>query len=181
MDPNRRESKIKPVTQTRTGRPFGNCTEAAAASLLEIPLELLPDLCAPGFTANDPLEHIRTPERWADFLAHIFTVYRRMWFMLRAPERVSTYRPHEFPRQLHDANMWDEFCMLGGKNPDGVGHYTVGYRGIPCWDPNPRRRGLRSYNEISWLITAPQAAALGIPFECTGFSTFIDPKIYHRV
>ena len=35
---------MKPVDQTRTGVPYGNCMEACFASLLEVPLLEVPDL-----------------------------------------------------------------------------------------------------------------------------------------
>lgn len=36
---------MKPVDQTRFGRPGGNCFQAALASILEMPLEQVPDFC----------------------------------------------------------------------------------------------------------------------------------------
>jgi len=39
---------MKPVDQTRFGEPGGNCFQASLASILELPLEAVPDFCNLG-------------------------------------------------------------------------------------------------------------------------------------
>ncbi len=54
------------------------------------------------------------------------------------------------------ARDWaDAYHLLGGENPDGLGHMCVGRGGVVVHDPNPSRRGLATIEEI--ILFAPLA------------------------
>ena len=42
--------------------------------------------------------------------------------------------------------------IVSGKNPDGVDHATVWVDGEMVHDPNPKRRGLETFEEVDVLV-----------------------------
>jgi hypothetical protein len=131
---------MKPVTQTRTGVPAGNCTEACIASILEVGLEEVPDL----YDAASGRAHV--PERWqvlCDWLRS--RGYLWAWGKFAPRSLPTTFEaawgesgPDDWLLHLH----WGGYHLLGGPNPDGLPHCVVARGGEVVWDPNPSRRGI---------------------------------------
>lgn len=147
-----------PVTQVRTGYGRGQCTEASIASLLEVPLEAVPDiwagphvpLDAPG-SEHQPLA--LTVKMW-EWLKREHGV---MLCGIKLRERAPTIREAWlrsdglFPFDWSEA-AWSRFHIACGPNPDGVEHCVVCERGELAWDPNPSRRGIVACQFVQWLV-----------------------------
>lgn len=91
---------MEPVFQTMHGEKHGNCFAACIASLLEIPLEDVPQ-----FGDND-------------------------WWLKEINEFLSHYGYAYFHTSINDMNMsWmgECYCILVGPNEDGVQHAKIGY------------------------------------------------------
>lgn len=139
---------VRPVTQTRTGRPCGNCWAAAIASILEVPLEavdwsaeLAPEEIEPDGPDGEagPRYHALREER-LDALG--------VWILEVPVDNVAAWPADYFPP--------DAFVLGYGPNPDGVPHVVV-WQGPPTagrmvWDPNPLRRGLARLESVGFLI-----------------------------
>lgn len=140
---------MKPVTQTRTGVPQGNCTEACIASVLEVPLEEVPDL----YDATTDTGH--DPERWTQLrqwlrergFLWMFADFKARDLPLRFVDHWQ-FAPDDFLTQID----WDTshyfFC---GPNPDGLPHCVVAQGGQVVWDPNPFRRGITAVDGLVYL------------------------------
>lgn len=105
---------MKPVMQTRLGAD-GNCFEACIASILEIPLEEVPDL---GGAA--------TPEKWATII--------NVWLAKRGLQYV------ELDYQEDGDALWrciSTYHIIIGHELRGVYHAVVGKNGKPVHDPYP--------------------------------------------
>jgi hypothetical protein len=142
---------VRPVTQLRVGRPSGQCTEACIASLLEVPLEEVPDLWDP--THPDADADGRTAEAWERLYAWIRSKgFVWAWGPLPAPLALDAVEldrllPPDGVRALPDGHH-----MLGGPNPDGAPHWVVARHGKVVWDPNPTRRGITRVEEIGGVF-----------------------------
>lgn len=136
------------VTQTRTGRPAGNCTEAAIASILEVPLEAVPDLFDPE---ADPEAEGWRDHRWKVVHDWLLAEHGMKYVQIRRP-------PSEalpiIAQGIGEERMRTTHHLLMGKNPDGVGHAVVALAGEVVWDPNPRRRGITDPDEVVFLLPA---------------------------
>jgi hypothetical protein len=142
------------VTQTRFGFPSGNCTEAALASVLGVPLEAVPSLWCGRLDVATP-EEAQPADRYAALMAWLRREHGVRWEVWTLPAPV----PLPVPRSAYDAGeglgrWWDAPHFLSGPNPDGVRHMTVGLRGVVEWDPNPRRRGILSAEDVGALVPA---------------------------
>jgi hypothetical protein len=116
------------VDQTRFGCPSGNCFQACMASLLELPLEEVPD-----FMAADPW--------WPAMEA---------WLAPRGLYPVGLLcegqdsRDGWVPRGLH---------ILGGRSPRGdFDHVVIAHGREIVWDPHPSRAGLVSWKDRVLLV-----------------------------
>lgn len=120
---------VKPVLQTRFGPPpEGNCYAACLASLLEIPLDRVPD----DLTGPD----------WLD-RANAFLVQYRLRAMTFAWD---TERPWPFGPVWH---------VVSGRSPRGNWqHACVGFGGFVDHDPHPEGGGLvGTEREIDIFVT----------------------------
>lgn len=137
---------VIPVTQTRVGFPSGNCTEACIASILGLPLEVVPDLYDPN------VDHTQDDARHPRWLAmHAWLLGRNLKYVqIRLPpERALAYAGEALGptvRMMHH--------LLMGYNPDGIGHAVVALGGLMVWDPNPLRRGIVNPDEVCFLLPA---------------------------
>lgn len=151
---------MREVTQTRTGFPAGNCTEAVLASLLDIDIEDVPQLWCGRLDVKDGTE-AQPAENMAALLDWLEVEHGVRWveWKLSAPcglpiaavdlpalDLLDTTQPH----------------ILVGPNPDGVQHCVVGQGGGVRWDPNPRRRGIACVTHIGALVPVAAAEAAGI-------------------
>lgn len=101
------------VTQTRTAPGEGNCFAASLASILNLPLEAVPDV-------------MHLVDWWTPIVD---------WLNERglAPLRVA------YPRVHYASNV---LCVAEGMGPRGALHSVV-WRGSECvFDPHPSRAGL---------------------------------------
>lgn len=110
-----------PTLQSRTG-PRGNCMSACIASLLELPIEAVPDfLMEPGDTSifdwSARLDQFLEPHG-------LYALH----FSTRDPRAV-------FPGCLH---------VITGISPRGRPHACVGQGRRVVWDPHPDQSGLES-------------------------------------
>jgi hypothetical protein len=131
---------VKPVMQTRFGRPLGNCWAAAIASILEVPLEAVD--WAVGMTAeevepNGPdadvsKEWIRRQEESLKALGY--------WMARGIPAAQAALLPPD----VH-------YLMLGN-TPGGIGHVVVGRGGEIVHDSNPESGGLAVVEELVLLV-----------------------------
>lgn len=168
---------VIPVDQIRTGRGRGQCTEASIASVLEVPLEAVPDLWAGPEVPEDAPDEDHQPmelrERlWAWMLKEFgvveigvhFTDYPRNPLSAWAAA-VQFFQDHfgiDLTKPEH------EYQLLIGPNPDGHSHQVVGHRGIVVHDPNPSRRGITECTHVAWLlpITLVPAEVRHMPSIC---------------
>lgn len=148
---------MRPVHQVRTGYGRGQCTEAAIASLLGVPLDAVPDLWAGPHVPADAPPEAHQP------LHNLI----RMWHWLKQTHGVQLCGVAlAEPMPLRDAweracsvvvwpvetAEWARFHLASGPNPDGVGHYVVCDRGELAHDPNPSRRGIVACRHVQWLV-----------------------------
>lgn len=126
---------MKPVDQTIFGNKKGNCFAACVASLLNLPLEEVPNFCADY-----------TDETWWNAF--------RSWLHKRKLEAFF----FEFGDSFDEAPMHGDFLWIAsGKSPRGDFLHSTVYKGKKLeHDPHPSRDG---------LIGTPKDCVLLIPFE----------------
>lgn len=140
---------LQPVTQTRVGAPQGNCTEAAIASILGVHLTAVPDL----------YDHVTKPTTFGPWREARFAELHR-WlldeFGLKWCQVLGDWSVAEdvLEARFGRREIRDTHYLMMGRNPDGVGHATVGRNGTMVWDPNPARRGLIDNDENVFLLPA---------------------------
>lgn len=103
-----------PVDQTAFGGGKGNCFAAVVASLLELQVADLPDLCLP----------------WQRKVLCEWLKPRGLWWLDAGAADVGPYLP------------WLGYHEIAGMGPRGLRHSVVGYRGEVVHDPHPSRGGL---------------------------------------
>ena len=147
---------MREVTQTRVGVPQGNCTEACIASILECPIEDVPDL----YDAETGKGH--SPERWNLLCAWLKERgYLWLWGEIRLRkgahfpvlEELHASWSREDPTFKLD---WRGYHFLAGPNPDGAPHCIVAKYGCPVWDPNPLQRGITGVDGFGMLAPLSQ-------------------------
>jgi len=150
------------VTQSRTGAPSGNCTEATIASLLGCRLEEVPVLWSGNMNAKT-LEEAQPPERLEvlnQWLEERGLIWVNWTFAepVAGPIAAEVYERSRGPWPNDDSpEYWlgpafGRPHIIGGFNPDGVPHFCVGMAGKVLWDPNPLRRGLATIDSIAALF-----------------------------
>lgn len=121
---------MTPIDQTRFGKPHGNCLAAAVASVLELPLDSVPDLNATDvhqlIVLNDWLRQFDLQFTWVPW---------------------DTYTGHRH-----------SFFLVSGESPRGLRHTVVcNERGELAHDPHPSRAGIAQALECGLFIaTCPQ-------------------------
>lgn len=144
---------LTPTTQNRTGIPWGDCQEAAVASIVGVPLARVPD------PRTRLLHRVRAggppPTR-----REIVRATRARWpaveaWLARCGWRVvhGTGSP---PRSLLACS--DGLWIAGGRSPRGPYGHAVVYRWSRiAWDPNPDCTGLVDVR--AWTILVPPTQA----------------------
>lgn len=146
--------------QVRTGYGRGQCTEAAIASILGVPLEAVPDLWAGPDVPDDAPAHVHQPiERllamWAWLKSDHDVMLCGVRLSVRMPVEVAWERSiYTMARAgFHvDSLDWSAYHLASGPNPDGHGHYVVCNLGRVVHDPNPKQRGIINAEHIQWLV-----------------------------
>ncbi len=133
---------VKPVMQTRLA-PGGDCLAACFASILEIPIEGIPDFNAPGGNWFHRIE------QWMEPMGLI-------------PLPVRT--PPMWGAHCHDV----AYCIACGKSPRGDWSHAVVWRGGIVHDPHPDGTGLLGDPEQWVYFVAVDPAALRGPDRACG-------------
>jgi hypothetical protein len=130
-----------PVTQTKThipGEQRGNCMAACVASILELPIEAIPDV--------DAVE--RAGWHFTNVLSSYLAVHHGL-----------TYAT--VPDYLMGGVRVPGYHVIGGptvRTPaTGIHHAVVGWDGKMVWDPHPARTGLTEVRDWSVLSPIPEA------------------------
>jgi hypothetical protein len=121
---------MKPIDQTTFGKGDGNCMAACVASVLEIPLEEIPD--------------IRGDRQYA-VLA--------VWLASRGLGMLSLGFDKPLPTDCKGAWPWGTgFTIMGGKSPRGdFEHAVIGHHGRMVHDPHPSRAGIENITSIDFI------------------------------
>lgn len=122
-----------PIHQTRFGKD-GNCFQACLASVLERPLESVPDFCQePGDGA------------WWDLCRH--------WLREQGFIGVLLYPDDSDPRHL-EATLSGLIHIASGKTirSSSLLHATVWFGGKLVFDPHPKKHGLARVEDTIFLI-----------------------------
>lgn len=133
---------MKPVFQTRFGRPLGNCWAASIASLLEVPLESV------DWSADMTAEEIEPPgtdDVSVEWLRRKEEALRRLgYWESRVPwsEQVIA----QLPAGAH--------YLALGYIANGAGHVCVYRDGVLVHDPHPEVGGLVSIDSLCFLVRA---------------------------
>lgn len=127
---------MKGVTQRVEGYPLGECVRASYATILGLPIELVPRF-DPGSLL--PGEEQRTRER--EWLAMI-----GLDLVELPPEPAAA-----LPQDVLD-DVPPIYHLLSGISPRGFGHRCVGFGGQLAWDPHPSRAGLTTINSLGFLV-----------------------------
>ncbi len=125
---------MKPVTQTTFGDKRGNCYAACIASLLEIPLDGVPNFC---FEAKSESRWMNEVQDW---------LKEQGWgiAMMLFPKLDSikeTIYVGMFPKDCH--------YIISGKSPRGLLHSVIGRDGKIVHDPHPDGGGVTLDDEIT--------------------------------
>lgn len=124
---------MTPVDQSKLYRPDaahrGNCFPAALASLLDVPLWMVP-----------PFEEMR---------AEVWEPRTQEW--LHRCFGLQLVR--EFPE---DNRLLPEFYIASGYSPRGVRHSVIYSRGALVHDPHPSRAGIQAV-EWTWHLAPVEA------------------------
>ena len=100
---------MKPVFQTIIDRKVGNCFSAAIASLMEVPLETVPN-----FVKDHGDHYVEAVQEWLQPKG-------LMLLRIRMPRRIRTGEDIRFD------NVPECFCIGNGQSPRGnYGHAVVG-------------------------------------------------------
>ena len=120
------------VTQRTTGNPHGECVRASYATLLSLPIELVPAL-DPGSLL--PGERQAARERnWLSMLG---------LSLLEIPAEMA----HTVPPAVLGAPH-----LVSGLSPRGFYHRCVGQHGKVLFDPHPSRAGLVTITSLGFLV-----------------------------
>ena len=139
------------VTQTRTGFPSGNCTEAALASVLGCGLDDVPVLWCGRFDVAT-VEEAQPSDRMAAMLSWLRETHGKQWIEWRFVSPMSLPLTGDVYSEIPEwRGDWAEPHFLVGPNPDGIAHVVVGVRGAVAWDSNPLRRGIVAATRIGQL------------------------------
>lgn len=116
---------MRPTDQTTFGDKQGNCFAACIASVLELPLEDVPNFC------------VVYPDTWYDEL-NAWLHERGMFAMGFSAPTAEFFREH----------MRDAWCIVSGPAARGCDHATVWRNGALQHDPHPSRAGIISAKDV---------------------------------
>ena len=123
---------LTPTVQRVEGYPYGECVRASYASLLDLPIELVPRL-DPGALAPGEAQGDRE-RNWLALLG--------LDLIEMSPAEAATLPPAALARPH----------LVSGVSPRGLGHRCVGLHGRVLWDPHPSRAGLTKVTSVGVLV-----------------------------
>jgi len=117
---------MKPVYQTIINKENGNCLSACIASLLELPLEGVPN-----FSER---------EDWYNHLDEFLEQFDLEWFQLKYSKQTEY--------------LLRGYYILSGESPsfDDVDHVVIGRNGKIVHDPNPNGKEMTEFDTIEVLV-----------------------------
>jgi hypothetical protein len=128
---------IRPQTQRIEGWPYGECVRASYATILGVPIDLIPRL-DPGAAMEDGQDQ---GDREREWLASIGLG------LVEIKARPDEALPPEFL-----ACMPEIPHLMSGISPRGFGHRVVGIGGRLLFDPHPSRDGLVTIYSVGLLV-----------------------------
>lgn len=128
---------IRPVTQTVTGWPNGNCVKYSYSAILGIDPEKIPDL-DPGASAAAGEDQGDRERAWLASIGLCLI-------------EISVPPEQELPQEVLDC-VPPVPHLISGISPRGYGHRCVGIGGRLAWDPHPSRAGLETIYSIGILV-----------------------------
>lgn len=145
----RRRSELKPITQTIVGRgpkfgeSYGNCLQAALASVLDLQLEDVPHFV--WLTRDEPAATAAWHHAMNQWLAAHFGL-NVVYF--RAGDEPGAWKP-------------TGYHLLSGTSPRGSMHETVGLDGELAHDPHPAGGGVSGEIWFGVFVTVDPARLSG--------------------
>lgn len=124
---------MKPVEQTRFGSPGGNCLQACLASVLELPLDDVPDFC------NEHPGEDEDASRWIKELAAWLEGYELTCLVANMHEGILPW--------------WTTLYWIAGGKTHRRGYHSVVYKGQElAHDPHPDKVGLKAVEDAVLLL-----------------------------
>lgn len=118
---------MKFVMQDKFGKEFGNCWGACIATLLEIPLEEIPNLNIENQTL--------VTNNWLASLGY------------------GIFECQPLTKETMESLGLSTYHIITGDSPRGnFKHAVIGFNGIFIHDPHPDQTGLRSIDSNAFLI-----------------------------
>ena len=126
---------MRPTRQTKFGDTEGNCFPACLASLLELPLETIPNFC-------HAYGHAHMARTGRDWLTEARSwLHPRGWWYLEVAAKTLEAIP---------GGVWH---VMAGPSPRGDHyHSVVGSGGAMIFDPHPSQAGLKRLETFGFLI-----------------------------
>ena len=121
---------MTPTTQRVEGSPHGECVRASYASLLDLPIELVPRFDPAALSPGEA-----QGER------------QRRWLHMLGLDLVELP-----PTPAVLAAVPPVYHLLAGRSPRGFLHQCVGFGGRLAWDPHPSRAGLTSLTSLGFVV-----------------------------
>lgn len=149
------------TTQTQTGYPWGNCVRASWATLLGVPLAVVPDFDPGTLQDKDQMEAERA---WARSLG---------CDLVTVPVSAVKSGQAQIPGDVSH--------FISGLSPRGFGHRAVGRGGKLVWDPHPSRAGFVEVWSYTFLVPLDEdgnstgTLLRGLDGELDGKDEVVDP------
>ena len=118
-----------PLTQTRTGK-HGTCFQTALASILELPLNSVPDFQGEG---ND----------WLDQVARFLEPMGLAYVQIDVDDPILEIM----------FKHGETYSTIEGMSPNDLPHACVALNGELVWDPDPRKVGLKTVECFGLLFS----------------------------
>jgi len=121
-----------PIDQTNISTTKGNCHQAALASILELPLDDVPDFC-----------NLYDDKSWR--------IEENIWFKNKFNIWILTLNACDFNFE-DDKSLPTTYHLIAGISPRGVMHCCVGLSGNIVHDPHPSKAGLKAPRYFDFFI-----------------------------
>jgi len=132
---------MKPVMQMKFGANEGNCFQACLASILELPLDDVPDFC-------------NIYGRNGTWLYEC-----NKWLSTRNLGLVHVVRP----RSVETDYLFElpVYHIITGLNKDGIRHSVVGFRSDMVYNPNPNSGGIVDFHCYDFFVALDPSKCKG--------------------
>jgi hypothetical protein len=128
---------IVPQTQRVEGWPYGECVRASYATILGVPIDLIPRL-DPAAAMEDGQEQGDREREW------LASIGLGLVEISASPDEGLTPEILDcMPNVPH---------LMSGISPRGFGHRVVGIGGKVLFDPHPSRDGLVTIYSVGFLV-----------------------------